>query len=295
MTRKLLCKCLTTLGLLLLSTLFLPLFPDSVSTAQAGVIGKEKNEEYRLNLKSITLVKSKSYQLKVYNLGENAKVNFKSNDSEIASVNEDGTITAIKVGTASVTVTIKDGITPPASLTCDVTVGPPAFSIKFTKSKMIMGLNTTDFFNVILKPSNTAEVARFSSYDSSIVNVSPGGRITANKLGLTYLFAEIDATNADGTPKFAVCSVIVTSPEDVANFETYFNSHPELDMIPETDLKNALDTFFNGKSEEVTNSKIEDVSKSEAVNKLNRYLEAKFDLAALRAKRDAAISANSTR
>lgn len=289
MIRKLLCKCFTTLCLLLLTAFLLPVFSINVATAKAGVVGKEKNEEYRLNLKSITLVKSKSYQLKVYNLGDNAKVSFKSSDSEIASVNDDGVVLANKVGTTTITVTIKDG-NGQTPLTCDVTVGPPAFSVKFTKSRIIMGLGTTDFFNVILKPSNTAEVAKFSSYDSSIVNVSPGGRITANKLGLTYLFAEIDAKNADGSPKFAVCSVIVTNPEDTASFENYFNSHPELDMISEGELTNALDAFFNGKTDDVTNSKVEDVSKSEAVNKLNRYLEAKFDLATLRAKREAATA-----
>jgi uncharacterized protein YjdB len=277
MNKKFLRKCLITLGLFLFFTLLIPLSPYNVKTAQAGSISstdKDKNDRYRLNLRSITLVKGKSFTLKVYNLSDNAKVNFKSDDSEIASVSDDGSITANQVGSTIITVTIKDG-NDSTSLTCDITVGPPAFSVKITKSRIILGLDESDLLRVILKPSNTAEVARFSSYDPDIASISIGGRVTAKKLGLTYLFAEIDATNYDGSRKFAVCTVIITKTEDAPLLEDYFNNHPELDLITESDLTNALEEFFNGRSEE---------AKTPLVEALNKYLDKKFDLSALRAK-----------
>ncbi len=285
MIKKILRKCLITLGLLLFFTLLLPFTSYNVATAQAGSIDKEKNDGYRLNLKSNTLVKGKSFTLKVYNLSPNTKISFKSDDPEIASVNDEGMVTANKVGNTIITVTIKDGINPP-SLPCEITVGPPALSIKLTRSRIILGLDSTDMLKVILKPSNTAEDARFSSFDQSIVYVSTGGRITAKKSGLTYLFAEIDALNLDGTRKFAVCSVIVTSTEDAPLLDAYLNEHQELNTISELDLAKAMDDFFNGNYDTalIKDTKIEDVGKSALVNNLNRYLEATFDLTAIRAE-----------
>jgi len=283
MKKKYLFKCLMTFGLLLFFTLLIPFTSYNVKTALAGSIDKEKNVDYRLNLKSITLVKGKAFQLKAYNLSENAKVSFKSDDTEIASVNDDGVIYAKQVGTTIVTAFIKDNAGT-NSLTCEVTVGPPAFSVKITRSRIVLGLDKSDQLRVILKPSNTAEAARFSSYDPSIASVSVGGRVTAKNLGLTYLFAEIDATNNDGNRKFAVSTVIVTNSDDAPLVDDYFNKHPELDMISEADLSGALEVFFNGKSDNTPYA--QKYSGSSLVDALDKYLNNKFDLAALRSTRD---------
>jgi uncharacterized protein YjdB len=280
MKNKLLCKCLITFGFLLFFTLLLPF-----TAAKASSIDPEKDNGYRLNLKSITLVKGKSFTLKAYNLGENARLLFKSDDAEIASVSEDGTITANKVGDTVITATVKDGATV-TNLTCAVTVGLPAFSVKITKSRIVMGINNTDFLNVILKPSNTVENARFSSKDSSIASVSTGGRITAKNYGLTYVFAEIEATGSDGRPKFSRSTVIVTSQTDAPLIDAYFNDHPELDYVNEDDLNKALDEFFN--------TMYDSTSSASQVNSLNRYLDDKFKLADLKKLRDADLAKTQT-
>lgn len=253
-----------------MTTMLLP-----VTQAKAYSINDTKSEDYRLNVNSITLVKEKSFSLKVYNTSENAKLSYKSNDTEIVSVSEDGIITANKVGTAIVTVIVKDGATPSSSLNCEVTVGLPAFSVKLTRSRIVIGLDKTDYLNVILKPSNTVEGAKFSSNNSSIVSVSSGGRITAKKVGLTYVFAEIDAVSADGRPKYSRCAVIVTSQTDAALLENYFNDHPELDSINEDDLIKALDEYFNTKYEP---------SSASFISSLDRFLDDKFNLSDLRSK-----------
>jgi len=277
MKNKLLSKCIILLGFLLFFTFLIPFTGFNVSTVKAASIEPEKNDVYRLNLKSRTLVKGKSFTLKVYNLGDNAKLMFKSDDDEIASVSDDGTITANKVGTTIITVTIKDGglITP---LTCDITVGLPAFSVKLTKSRIIIGLGNTDFLNVILKPSNTVEDARFSSNDSSVAYVSTGGRLSAKNYGLTYVFAEIDAPNLDGSRKYSRCTVIVTSEDDASLLEKYFNDHPELDYISEDSFTNAIDYYFN--------VKYDPTSSTSFVTSFNHYLDEKFDLSKLSAQRD---------
>lgn len=221
----------------------------------------------------------KAYDLKTNNLNETAKISFKSDNDEIASVSEDGIITGNKVGNAVITVAIKDG-TLTTTLTCDVTVGPPAVSIKWTKSRIILGLDNVDYLNYIIKPYNTAESPRLSSHDSSIVSISTGARITAKKFGFTYLFAEINDMNPDGSRKFAVCYVIVTSSDNVSLLNTYFNEHPELNFISEAELSKALDNFFNGKTESFAGET--DTNKADLISSLNTYLDDKFDLDTLK-------------
>lgn len=274
--KKKLCKCFIALGLLLLFTSLIP-----ISAAKAADVDVGKESEYKLNVQSIALIRGSTYTLKVYNLKENAKVLFKSDDEEVASVSDNGVITGNKVGTTVVKANVKEGttITP---LECTVTVGLPAFSVKLTRSRIILGLDKTDTLNVILKPSNTIETARFSSYDSSIVSVSVGGRITAKKIGLSYVFAEIEATNADGSRKYSACTVIVTKPDDVPLLETYFNEHPELDYADQSALKTALYEFFN--------TKYDPNGSTSLISSLNSYLDDKFDLDKLVETRNAEIA-----
>lgn len=276
------CKCLIALGMFVL---FVSLVPPNF--ANATTVETVKENDYKLNIQSTTLVKGSTYALKVYNLNEGAKVLYKSDDEEVASVSETGVITANKVGTTTIKATVKDGINI-TNLTCEVTVGLPAFSVKISRSKIIVGLDKSDLLNVILKPSNTVESARFSSYDSSIVSVSVGGRITAKKIGLSYVFAEIEATNADGTRKYSACTVIVVKPEDVSALETYFNDHPELDYADQAELSKAYYEFFN--------SKYDPASTTSLTNSFNSYLDDKFGLAKLKEARDkdlAKIQSNS--
>lgn len=244
MKKNFMLKCLISLGLLLFLTFMPHIMPASVHTAQASEIEKEKNSEARLNLKSITLATGKSFTLRVYNLDKDAKVSFKSANPEIASVNEDGTITGNKVGSTTVTATIRRGFNS-ASLTCDVTIGPPAFSVKLIHSRIIIGIDQSFLLEALIKPVNTVEAVKFSSKNPTIATVSTGGRVTARASGMTYVFAEIDATNQDGSRKFSSCSVIVTKPEEVDPLNEYFALHPELSMISEVELSNALFVFFN--------------------------------------------------
>ena len=297
MKRKYLCKSFIALGLLLFFTLLIPFTSYNMTTAKAAAVSeKDATNSYRLNVKSVTLVKGKTFDLKVYNLGANSKVSFKSDDAEVASVNDNGTITATKVGTTVVTATVKDGMNK-TPLTCDITVGPAAISVKWTKERVFIGTNNDDMLKVIIKPDNTTEAARFSSYDDSIATVSSGGRLSAKKIGLTYVFAEIDATNTDGTRKFAVCTVFVTSPADTALLEAYFNNHQELNRISYSDLMSALDTFFNGGSAAAAVT-APDATDSALIKALNSYLEDKFKLsdirAQIKAEADAALSNSTT-
>ena len=284
--KKIFIKCFISLGLFLFLTVALPeLTPDGVKTAYANEVEKEKSDGYRLNLKSIVMVKGKTFPLplKVYNLSENAKVSFKSADTEIASVSDDGTITAKMVGVTTITATIKDGLGT-HSLTCEVTVGPPAFSVKMTRSRIILGVDGSETIEVVMKPSNTAETARFSVHEDygSVVSISPGGRVTGKKVGFTIIYAVIDALNLDGSNKFAYCSAIVVNSDDVQPLETYFSEHPELNMISEGELNTALAEFFNDLPASANSTPSSTAKAPSLVESLDKFLDGKFNLTAIR-------------
>ncbi len=238
-------KCIISLGLLLFFTFLPQIIPTHVNIAQASEFEKEKNNETRLNLKALTLVNGKSFTLRVYNIDKDAKVSFTSADPDIASVTEDGIIIGNKLGSTTITATVRKGLTT-TPLTCDVTVGPPAFSVKLTRSRVILELDQVTQLEALIKPISTVESVKFLSQNSTIASVSTGGRVTAKELGMTFVLAKIDAINQDGTQKFSTCSVIVSKPEDVLKLYDYFALHPELNDIPEAELSNALFEIING-------------------------------------------------
>lgn len=200
-----------TFGLILLLIIFvqIPGFSSGfVLNVEAASISNTAND-IQLNVNKKSLVKESDYDLKVYNLTENQKVSFKSSDSSIASVNEDGTITANKIGTATITVTVKESFKAMTNLFCEITVGPPAVSVKFIKSKVELTVGRKTALKVTLKPITTAEEAIFSSSDPKVATVSSSGKVTGKSAGQAYIYATI------GDNKYDSCLVTVVEAAPV--------------------------------------------------------------------------------
>lgn len=195
-------KCFFTLGLFLFFTIILPLPQMGVSKAAASVV-EPTQIDIKLNVRSKSLIKDSTFALKVYNVSDAQKISYKSSSTSIATVDDSGVITAVDFGTATITVSVREGLKTISTQECEVTVGPPAISVKLTKSEitLVIGDNTT--LTAILKPNNTVEEARFISNDSTIANVSIGGKVTARSVGVTYIFASIS------NGKYDVCKVTV--------------------------------------------------------------------------------------
>lgn len=264
--KRIIKKSIIVFLLLIAYVLFVPVIATNSTIVINASTVDDKKPDIRLNLKTKSIVKDKSFALKVYNTPDKTRISYKSSDSEVASVDNLGLITANKVGDAVITATVKTGGNT-LTLTCDITVGPPAVSIVSNKSRIILSLDQSDVLKVIIKPSNTAEEAKFSSNNSSIASISSGGRITGKSLGHTYVFAEIGDT-ADNSRKYATCAILVVNSSDLEHYVKYFTETKELERIPESHLNKALDNYFNS-----------DGNKSPA--SLNIYLKSLFDFQVL--------------
>jgi hypothetical protein len=220
-------------GLLIFSLiLFLGMFLPcgNMLTAYAG-----NGQDIKLNVNSQTIVKGKNFSIYVYNLSEDQEVTFVSSDPAIASVDEYGVVTGNLIGTATILVTITEGEDTVDILSCDIKVGPPAISVQFSRLELAMKVGQKLTLERIILPLNTAETAKFSSYNRAIATVSAGGRVTAKTEGFTYIFAQLD------NGRFAVCKVNIypkDTPDDV--FEALVQRTLKTVVIPAEDVTDTL-------------------------------------------------------
>ena len=79
-----------------LTTVLIPV-PAKAADADAFVVS------------SYTMAKGEKWTLNVYNAADNAKISYKSSKTSVATVSKKGVVTAKKAGSATITVTIKEG------------------------------------------------------------------------------------------------------------------------------------------------------------------------------------------
>jgi hypothetical protein len=181
-----------------------------------------ETQEIKLNVNSQTIVRGKTFSLYVYNLKEGQTVTYRSSSPAIASVDKDGVIYANLIGTSTIVVTVKEGDSVVAILSCKVTIGPPAISVQFSRLELAMTVGQNYLLERIVQPLITVEIPKFSSYNKKIASVSAGGRVSALTEGETYIFAQID------NGAFAACKV------------TVFPEGTELPKTPTSDVTDLL-------------------------------------------------------
>ncbi len=163
-----------------------------------------------LNKTSLNLTISDSEQLTATITPSNAydkSITWTSSDPTVASVNENGVVTAVSAGSAVITVTTADGN---KTAFCTVTVAEPTISVTgVTLNKNSMSLNTgcSEQLTATITPSNADDKSvTWTSSDPAVATVDINGNVTAVSAGS----AVITVTTADGN-KTASCTVTVIS------------------------------------------------------------------------------------
>ncbi len=146
------------------------------------------------------------------------KYTFSSSDTSIVTIDENGKITAIKAGEATITVTTSDGN---KTATCKVTVKEkeiPVESVSLNKTELSLTEEQTETLTATVYPENATNTeVTWTSSDPSIATVDKDGKITALKAGE----ATITVTTMTGN-KSAVCKVVVNASNKRIK-EIYYN------------------------------------------------------------------------
>lgn len=150
-----------------------------------------------------------------------------SDPTDIATVDNNGNVTAIKVGTATITVASK--LNPDAKATCTVTVKPvPVTSITLNKSSLTLNFGESETIIATVKPDNaTNKKVTWDTSDSTIATVDANGKVTAMSKEGT---ATITAKSVGNSSLSATCKVTVTSP--VVHVKKVSVSPTTLSMYP---------------------------------------------------------------
>ena len=166
-----------------------------------------------LNKTSLTLTEGSTSQLTATvepNNATNRNVTWSSSNSEVATVDGNGKVTAHKAGTATITVTTADG---GKTAKCKVTVAAgsaPAVkvdSVSLNQTSMNLTVGSTGQLKATISPSNaTNQNVTWSSGNTSVATVDASGNVKAIQAGTTT----ITVTTEDGN-KTATCAVTVTA------------------------------------------------------------------------------------
>ena len=132
----------------------------------------------------------------------NASITWSSSNEAVATVDQQGLVTALKEGAADITAQAGD-----KTATCKVQVKPlvvPVTSIALNKTSLSLKEGESETLVATVSPDNaTDKTVTWSSSNTSIATVDASGRVTAIKEGT----ATITATAGD---KSATCSVTVS-------------------------------------------------------------------------------------
>ena len=157
----------------------------------------------KLNKTDIILGTTESYALSTtVTNGNLSQVTFSTGNKKIATVDENGKITAVGVGTSKITAKTYNGKT----ASCTVTVKKLADSITLNKTSITLGVGEKYDLNSSI-PNNTA--AYYRLYYSDNTAIAPvqkaGGLVTAKTVGTTTIRCKLN------NGKEATCKVTVKS------------------------------------------------------------------------------------
>lgn len=174
-----------------------------------GVAGPVAVSSVSLNKPSTSIEAGQSEQLTatVSPAGaDDPSVTWSSDNTSVATVDQNGNVSALAPGTATITVTTTDGN---KTATCTVTVTAPPAPIDVQsismKSATTIGIGASETLTVTYNPAdaNTNKALTWSSSNTTVATVDASGKVT----GIADGTATITATTANG--KTATCSVTV--------------------------------------------------------------------------------------
>jgi hypothetical protein len=194
---------------------FLVVIPDKTSSAQETDVqetiftvnpitplslkGDSFNENVSFAGYDKSILQDDTHTLEIQDLEDGCDVSFKSSDTDVLTVkqltNTSCSYTGVKYGTAKITATITRTTAfifkERKTIRATISVTPKAVSVMFRQSTRKIALGKKKTLPLTIRPSISEEVPAFKSLNKKIVTVNKSGKITAKKLGSTYITATI--------------------------------------------------------------------------------------------------------
>ena len=154
-----------------------------------------------LNESYIPLIKGDTELLKATVLPKKAtdkSVTWNSSATSVASVDQDGLVTAINYGTAIISVVSNWDASKNAKCTVEVVQDPvPLTGFSLSPSELLLKAGDSNYFNPIFTPANTTErKLTWHSSNESIATVDEDGKITAISKGSVTITATSKGTHS---------------------------------------------------------------------------------------------------
>ena len=152
-----------------------------------------------LDATTLTLTRGETGKLTANVTPSNADdktVAWSSSDASVATVDNNGTVTAVKVGTAKITARAGG-----KEATCAVTVNPISVaSIMLDKNALTLETNMTGKLTATVTPSNADDTTvTWSSSNTTIATVDNSGTVTAVRKGTATIIAQAGGKTAECT------------------------------------------------------------------------------------------------
>lgn len=183
-------------------------FVEYVSIDQ-GYIALDKGKT-----KTLTATVSPSY-------ATNKSLRWETGDASVATVNQDGVVTARGAGTTCICAYSQDGSN--KSSCCEVSVNVPVESVTINTSSLLMRVGEYDYLYAEVCPTDAVnKLIRWSSTNTGVVWVNEAtGRVEARGIGSATIYA----TAQDGTGVKGSCAVQVQAPITVQGIDICCDTH----------------------------------------------------------------------
>lgn len=151
---------------------------------------------------SLSVARGKSSKINVSTTPSptSSKISYTSSDPSISSVDENGYITGVSLGTAVITAKTDNGY----SATSTVTVYAPVTSMEFGHPSITVYKGDSRKLDLVYSPSDTTDSITYSSSSSSGLTVDASGTINAKNVG-TYT---VTATSSSAVKAYCTVKVI---------------------------------------------------------------------------------------
>ena len=159
---------------------------------QENLLSKNDTESFLINKTSVTLAVGEKTELKVTDHSgkefDSNSLEWKSSDSDIASISSTGKVTAKKDGKATITAKLDQ-----YTAVCEVTVKTELKDIRIMPTELDLEEGKKASLSVICTPSNISNIPEitWSSDNEEVVEVDDRGNLTAKKPGTATVTVQV--------------------------------------------------------------------------------------------------------